>query len=139
MKKKIIKKEELFDKIEKLYSMCKSVKFNDKKHYEILKEKGKILKNYGIIFSIFYIEYCVNYLVDYTQNFEKKHKDGKKRMRKILFDIERSHRMEKAEEMKNQRLKKFEELKKEVNRKYNKIYLHNKQINILVKNNRRKK
>ena len=132
-KSKKLKKEELFDKIEKLYSMCKSVKFNDKKHYEILKEKGKILKNYGIIFSIFYIEYCVNYLVDYTQNFEKKHKDGKKRMRKILFDIERSHRMEKAEEMRNQRLKKFEELKKEVNRKYNKIFLHNKKINILVK------
>ena len=132
-KTKKVKKELLFEKVTKLYNICRTIKFKEPKHYEILKEKEKILKNFGILFSIFYIEYCVNYLVDYARNFELNNKDGKKKMRKILFDIEREHREEKAEEMRNQRFQKQIKLEKEINRKNNKIYLHNRQISIPVK------
>ena len=132
-KTKKVKKELLFEKVTKLYNICRTIQFKEPKHYEILKEKEKILKNFGILFSIFYIEYCVNYLVDYARNFELNNKDGKKKMRKILFEIEREHREEKAEEMRNQRFKKQIKLEKEINRKNNKIYLHNRQINIPVK------
>ena len=54
-------------------------------------------------------------------------------MRKILFDIEKAHREEKAEELRNQRISKHIKLEKEIKKKYNKIYLHNRQINIAVK------
>ena len=105
-KNKKITKEFLFDKVNKLFNMCKEIKFKEQKHYQILKEKEKILKNFGILYSIFYIEYCVNYLVDYARNFELNNKDGKKKMKRILFDIEKAHREEKAEELRNQRLSK---------------------------------
>ena len=132
-KTKKIKKEVLFDKVRNLYNICRTIKFKDQKHYEILKEKEKIFKNFGILFSIFYIEYCVNYLVEYARIFEMNNKDGKKKMRKILFDLEKAHRDEKAEELRNQRLQKHIKLEKEIKRKYNKIILHNRQINIAVK------
>ena len=102
-KNKKITKEFLFDKVNKLFNMCKEIKFKEPKHYQILKEKEKILKNFGILYSIFYIEYCVNYLVDYARNFELNNKDGKKKMKRILFDIEKAHREEKAEELRNQK------------------------------------
>ena len=132
-KNKKIRKELLFDKVAKLYNMCRAIKFKDTKHYDILREKEKTLKNFGILYSIFCIEYCVNYLVDYARDFELKNKDGKKKMRKILFDIEKAHREEKAEELRNQRISKHIKLEKEIKKKYNKIYLHNRQINIAVK------
>ena len=132
-KNKKITKEFLFDKVNKLFNMCKEIKFKEQKHYQILKEKEKILKNFGILYSIFYIEYCVNYLVDYARNFELNNKDGKKKMKRILFDIEKAHREEKAEELRNQRLSKHIKLEKEIKKKYDKIYLHNRQIDIGVK------
>ena len=132
------KKELLFDKVEKLYNLCKSIKFKDPKYYEVLKEKEKILRNFGLLYSIFFIEYCVNYLVDYARNFELNNKDGKKKMRKILFDIEKAHRDEKAEELRNQRMQKHIKLEKEINKKYNKLFVHNRQINILVKKKKKK-
>ena len=135
---KITKKELLFDKVEKLYNLCKSIKFKDPKYYEVLKEKEKILRNFGLLYSIFFIEYCVNYLVDYARNFELNNKDGKKKMRKILFDIEKAHRDEKAEELRNQRMQKHIKLEKEINKKYNKVFVHNRQINILVKKKKKK-
>ena len=137
-KKKKINKELLFDKVEKLYNLCKKIKFKDEKNYEVLKEKEKMLKNFGFLFSIFYIEYSVNYLVTYARNFELNNKDGKKKMRKILFDIEKAHREEKAAEMRKQRLLKHLNLEKLINEKSNKVYFHNKQINIAVKKKKKK-
>ena len=136
-KKKLNKKmakELLFIKVKNLYNMCKSIKFKEPKHYEILKEKEKIMKNFGVLFYIFYIEYCVNYLIDYSKDFEKNNKDGKKKMRKILFEIEKAHREEKAEELRIQRNQKYINLEKEIKKRYDRINLQNKKfVEIVVK------
>ena len=136
-KKKLNKKmakELLFIKVKNLYNMCKSIKFKEPKHYEILKEKEKIMKNFGVLFYIFYIEYCVNYLIDYSKDFEKNNKDGKKKMRKILFEIEKAHREEKAEELRIQRNQKYINLEKEIKKRYDRINLqNNKFVEIVVK------
>ena len=139
-KNKKFTKEMLFIKISELYHICKQIKFNDEKHYEILREREKIFKNFGVLYSIFFIEYSVNYLLNYAQDFEKNNKDGKKKMKKILFEIEKAHREEKAEEMRNQRLQKHIKLEKEINNRYNKIYLHNTQVtlNHITKKKKRK-
>ena len=131
-------KEMLFTKILELYGICRTIEFGDEKHYEVLKEKEKILKNYGILFSIFYIEYSVNYLLNFIHNYEKNHKDGEKKMKKILNEIERAHREKKAEEMRKQRLQKHIKLEKDIKRRYNKVYLHNRQVITIVKKKRRK-
>ena len=136
-KKKLNKKmakELLFLKVKNLYNMCKSIKFKEPKHYEILKEKEKIMKNFGVLFYIFYIEYCVNYLIDYSKDFEKNNKDGKKKMRKILFEIEKAHREEKAEELRIQRNQKYINLEKEIKKRYDRVNLqNNKFVEIVVK------
>ena len=136
-KKKLNKKmakELLFIKVKNLYNMCKSIKFKEPKHYEILKEKEKIMKNFGVLFYIFYIEYCVNYLIDYSKDFEKNNKDGKKKMRKILFEIEKAHREEKAEELRIQRNQKYINLEKEIKKRYDRVNLqNNKFVEIVVK------
>ena len=136
-KKKLNKKmakELLFIKVKNLYNMCKSIKFKEPKHYEILKEKEKIMKNFGVLFHIFYIEYCVNYLIDYSKDFEKNNKDGKKKMRKILFEIEKAHREEKAEELRIQRNQKYINLEKEIKKRYDRVNLqNNKFVEIVVK------
>ena len=136
-KKKLNKKmakELLFIKVKNLYNMCKSIKFKEPKHYEILKEKEKIMKNFGVLFYIFYIEYCVNYLIDYSKDFEKNNKDGKKKMRKILFEIEKAHREEKAKELRIQRNQKYINLEKEIKKRYDRVNLqNNKFVEIVVK------
>lgn len=135
---KKLSKEMLFIKVDNLFTICQSVKFNDEKHYDILKEKEKVLKNFGILYPIFYIEYCVNYLLTFAQNFENNHKDGKKKMKKILFEIEKTHREEKAEEMRKQRLQKYIKLQKDLYKRYNKVYVPMRQLNIRVKKKKKK-
>ena len=137
-KTKKFTKEMLFTKIIELFEMCKTIKFNDEIHYEMLKEKEKILKNYGILFSIFYIEYSVNYLLNYVQNYEKTHKDGQKKLKKILLEIEKAHRDKNAQEMRNQRIQKHIKLEKDIKNRYNKIYMHNRQVTTVVKKKKRK-
>ena len=131
-------KEMLFTKILELYDMCKSIKFNDERHYEVLKEKEKILKKFGIIYSIFYIEYCVNYLLNFIQNYEKNHKDGEKNVKKILDEIEKAHKEKNAKEMRKQRLQRHIKLEKEIKNRYNKVSIHNRQVTTVVKKKKRK-
>ena len=141
-KKKLNKKmakELLFIKVKNLYNMCKSIKFKEPKHYEILKEKEKIMKNFGVLFYIFYIEYCVNYLIDYSKDFEKNNKDGKKKMRKILFEIEKAHREEKAEELRIQRNQKYINLEKEIKKRYDRVNLQNNKFVEIVEKKKKKK
>ena len=135
---KKMSKEMLFTKVDKLFAICQSVKFNNEKHLDILKEKEKVLKNFGILYPIFYIEYCVNYLLTFAQNFENNRKDGKKKMRKILLEIEKTHREEKAEEMRKQRLQKHIKLQKDLEKRYNKVYVPKRQLNIRVKKKKKK-
>ena len=137
-KNKKFSKEMLFTKVDKLFMICKSIKLNDDKHYDILNEKEKVLKNFGILYPIFYIEYCVNYLLTFAENFEKNHKDGKIKLKKIVLEIEKMHREEKAKEMRNQRFQKHIKLVKEIKRKYNKVYVHKRQLNIRVKKKKKK-
>ena len=137
-KNKKCTKEMLFTKILELYDVCKTIKFNDERHYEVLKEKEKILKNYGIIYSIFCIEYCVNYLMNYIHNYEKNHKDGPKNMKKILNEIERAHREKNAAELRKQRLQRHIKLEKDIEKRYNKVHIHNRQVTTVVKKKKRK-
>ena len=137
-KNKKCTKEMLFTKISELYDLCKTIKFNDERHYEVLKEKEKILKNYGIIYSIFCIEYCVNYLMNYIHNYEKNHKDGPKNMKKILNEIERAHREKNAAELRKQRLQRHIKLEKDIEKRYNKVHIHNRQVTTVVKKKKRK-
>ena len=137
-KNKKCTKEMLFTKISELYDLCKTIKFNDERHYEVLKEKEKILKNYGIIYSIFCIEYCVNYLMNFIHNYEKNHKDGPKNMKKILNEIERAHREKNAAELRKQRLQRHIKLEKDIKKRYNKVHIHNRQVTTVVKKKKRK-
>ena len=137
-KNKKCTKEMLFTKISELYDLCKTIKFNDERHYEVIKEKEKILKNYGIIYSIFCIEYCVNYLMNYIHNYEKNHKDGPKNMKKILNEIERAHREKNAAELRKQRLQRHIKLEKDIEKRYNKVHIHNRQVTTVVKKKKRK-
>ena len=137
-KNKKCTKEMLFTKISELYDLCKTIKFNDERHYEVLKEKEKILKNYGIIYSIFCIEYCVNYLMNFIHNYEKNHKDGPKNMKKILNEIERAHREKNAAELRKQRLQRHIKLEKDIEKRYNKVHIHNRQVTTVVKKKKRK-
>ena len=124
-KRKEIKKADkkiLYFKINKLFNICKLVKFNNQNDYEILEEKRKLLKNDEILYYFVYIEYCFNYLLTEINKFRKNHKNGEKIIKKIKFDIERNHRIEKAEEMRKQLREKYIKLEKEINIRNNKIY-----------------
>ena len=124
-KRKEIKKADkkiLYFKINKLFNICKLVKFNNQNDYEILEEKRKLLKNDEILYYFVYIEYCVNYLLTEINKFRKNHKNGEKIIKKIKFDIERNHRIEKAEEMRKQLREKYIKLENEINKRNNKIY-----------------
>ena len=81
-----------------------------------------MLKNDEILYYFVYIEYCVNYLLTEINKFRKNHKNGEKIIKKIKFDIERNHRIEKAEEMRKQLREKYIKLENEINKRNNKIY-----------------
>ena len=120
---KIANKKILYMKIIKIFNLCKLIKFKSQKDYEILDEKRKIFKKNETVFYFVYIEYVVNYLLREMNEFINNHKDGEKAIKKILFDIERSHRMKKAEAMRRQIKEKYVKLEYEINKKNNKIYL----------------
>ena len=115
-------KKLLYLKINKIFNLCKLVKFKNQKDYEILDEKRKLLKNDEILYYFVYIEYSVNYLLTEMNKYLNNHKDGEKGLKKIIFDIERSHRIKKAEEMKKHLREKYIKLEYEINKKNNKIY-----------------
>ena len=121
-KNQITNKKILYTKINKLFNLCKLVKFKNKKDYEILYEKKKLFKNNEIIYYFVYIEYCVNYLMNEMHEFKNNHKDGERAIKKIFFDIEKGHRLEKAEEMRRQLREKFIKLEKDIDKRNNKIY-----------------
>ena len=113
----------LLNKINNLFNLCKLVKFKNKKDYEILDEKRKLLKNNEILYYFVYIEYSVNYLLGEVEKFKESHKDGEKAIKKIFFEVERGHRIEKTEELRRQLREKYIKLENKVNKRNNKIYL----------------
>ena len=123
IKNKIADKKMVYTKINKIFNLCKLVKFKNKKDYEILDEKRKLLKNEEILYFFVYIEYTFNYLLKEMNEFKNYNKNGEKAIKKILFDIERSHRMKKAEDMRKQLREKYIKLEYEINKKNNKIYI----------------
>ena len=54
--------------------------------------------------------------------FKNNHKDGERAIKKIFFDIEKGHRLEKAEEMRRQLREKIIKLEKDIDKRNNKIY-----------------
>ena len=54
--------------------------------------------------------------------FIKNHKDGEKALKKIFFEIDRGHRMKKAEDMRKHLREKIINLKQDINKRNNKIY-----------------
>ncbi len=86
-------------------------------------EKRKLLKNNEILYYFVYIEYSVNYLLSESEKFKKSHKDGEKAIKKIFFEVERGHRIEKTEELRRQLREKYIKLENKVNKRNNKIYL----------------
>ena len=122
-------KQILISKINKLFNICKLIKFKNKKDYEILDEKRKELKNNEILYYFVYIEYCVNYLVSEIEKFKETHKDGEKILKKIFFEIEKEHRSEKTKELRKQLKEKYIKMEKEIIKRNNKIYfLPNKKL-----------
>ena len=113
----------LISKINKLFNICKLVKFKNRRDYEVLDAKRKEMKNNEIIYYFMYIEYCVNYLLSEIEKFKETHKDGEKELKKIYFEIEKGHRIEKTEALRRQLREKYIKLETEVNKRNNKIYL----------------
>ena len=121
-KVKVFGKKELYIKINKLFNLCKLVNVKNQKDYEMLDEKRKDLKNNEIVYNFFYIEYCYNYLINEIKDFKINNKDGEKIIKTIMLEIERGHRIEKAEQMRKELRDKFIKLEYEVNKRNNKIY-----------------
>ena len=123
IKTKITSKKVLYSKINQIFNICKLVKFKNKKDYEILHEKRKLLKHNEIVFYFVYIEYVFNYLLNEINDFINNNKDGDKIIKKIFSDIEKGHRIKKAEDMRKQLREKYIKLEHEINKRNNKIYL----------------
>jgi hypothetical protein len=123
LEKKIINyKKLLYVKINKLFNICKKVKL-DQKDLDILDEKRKLLiKENEFLYYFVYIEFSVNYLLNYVEKFKKNHKDGNKILKGIIYEIERTHRIEKNEEQKRQLIEKDIRLEYKVNQRNEKIY-----------------
>lgn len=123
LEKKIINyKKLLYIKINKLFNICKKVKL-DEKDLEILEEKRKLLiKENESLYYFVYIEFSVNYLLNYVEKFKKNHKDGNKVLKGIIYEIERGHRIEKNEQLKRQLIEKQIKLEYKVNQRNEKIY-----------------
>ena len=123
LEKKIINyKKLLYVKINKLFNIVQKVKLNQK-DLDILDEKRKVLiKENESLYYFVYIEFCVNYLLNYVENFKKTHKDGNKILKGIIYEIERTHRIEKNEELKRQLIENEIRLEYKVNQRNEKIY-----------------
>lgn len=123
LEKKIINyKKLLYVKINKLFNICKKVTL-DQKDLDILDEKRKLLiKENESLYYFVYIEFCVNYLLNYVEKFKKTRKDGNKILKGIIYEIERTHRMEKNEELRRQLIEKDIRLEYKVNQRNEKIY-----------------
>ena len=123
IKKPIINYKKLLNiKITKLFDICKQIKMKNPKIYKILEEKKKLLKDNQILFYFIYIEFSINYLLGYFETYKKTHKDGNKTIKNIIVEIEKVHRIEKAEELKRQILDKDIKLEYKINQRNNKIY-----------------
>ena len=123
LEKKIINyKILLYVKINKLFNICKKVKLNQK-DLDILDEKRKLLiKENENLYYFVYIEFAVNYLLNYVEKFKKTHKNGNKILKGIIYEIERTHRIEKNEELRRQLIEKDIRLEYKVNQRNEKIY-----------------
>jgi hypothetical protein len=123
LEKKIINyKILLYVKINKLFNICKKVKL-DQKDLDILEEKRKLLiKENESLYYFVYIEFSVNYLLNYVEKFKKNHKNGNKILKGIIYEIERTHRIEKNEEQRRQLIEKDIRLEYKVNQRNEKIY-----------------
>lgn len=121
--------KDLYLRIENLYNKCK---MNDSAKKEKEKEKKKKTNNYKeeIIHMLSYIEWCIDRLKNKFRIYNRYDYPNHDLLKKIKNDIEKKHKVEKAELLRLKEKEKFLKFQEEVSNKMNRIiFIQRRKIN----------